>query len=114
MECAEVKRLTIRQIPANLSRALRSEARRTGQSLSQTVKNLLARGQSLFLQNTGDPPLSHQMSLQLLAHVRTRQALSLAYFDVFTLSAAVGVLLIAMVLLMRRSVAEKGAHIGAE
>ena len=42
-----MKRLTIRQIPANLSRALRSEARRTGQSLSQTVKNLLARAVGL-------------------------------------------------------------------
>jgi DHA2 family multidrug resistance protein len=38
----------------------------------------------------------------------------LAYFDVFVFSAAVGVLLMFLVLLMRRSVAEKGAHIGAE
>ncbi len=58
--------------------------------------------------------LSHQMSLQVLEHVRARQALLLSYFDVFTFSAGVGVLLILMVLLMRRSVAEKGAHIGAE
>ena len=54
------------------------------------------------------------MSLQVLEHARARQALSLAYFDVFTFSAAVGVFLVALVLLMRRSVAEKGAHVGAE
>jgi hypothetical protein len=38
----------------------------------------------------------------------------LAYFDVFSFSAAVAVLLVAFVLFMRRSVAEKGTHIDAE
>ena len=54
------------------------------------------------------------MALQALAKLRDRQAPSLAYFDVFWLSAAVSALLVFLVLLMRRSVAEKGAHIGAE
>jgi DHA2 family multidrug resistance protein len=45
--------------------------------------------------------------------VRAEQALSLAYFEVFTFSAC-GVMLTFFVLIMRRSVAEKGAHIGAE
>ena len=54
------------------------------------------------------------MALQVLEHLRARQALSLAYFDVFSFSAAFGVVLIVFVLIMRRSVAEKGAHIGAE
>ena len=49
------------------------------------------RGQAFFLQHTGDPPLSHQMTLQALERLRHRQALSLAYFDVFTFLAAVGV-----------------------
>ena len=40
--------------------------------------------------------------------------LALAYFEVFSVSAAVAVLLLGFVLLMRRSVEEKGAHIGAE
>ena len=83
-------------------------------ALNPLVKGLLARGQSLFYQHTGDPPLSREMTVRLLEQLRARQALSLAYFDVFTFSAAAGVLLVAMVLLMRRSVAEKGAHIGAE
>ncbi len=54
------------------------------------------------------------MSLQVLERARTKQALSLAYFDVFTVSAAVGALLICFVLPMRRSVAENGTHVGAE
>ena len=83
-------------------------------ALNPMVNSLLARVETFFLHHTGDPPLSHQMSLQVLEQVRTQQALSLAYFDVFTVSAAVGVLLMLVVLLMRRSVAEKGGHIGAE
>ena len=83
-------------------------------TLNPAVHELLSRAQALFLQQTGDPALSHQMALQLLQDERTRQALSLAFFDVFSLSAAVGVMLVLVVLVMRRSVAEKGAHIGAE
>ena len=81
---------------------------------NSAVNHLLARGQAFFFQHTGDAPLSHQLTLDVLEHVRARQALSLAYFDVFAFSAAFGVLLIWVVLVMRRSVAEKGAHIGAE
>jgi len=66
------------------------------------------------LQHTGDAPLLHQMALQVLDQSRDRQASSLAYFDVFSSSAAVGLLLMFTVLLMRHSVAEKGAHIGGE
>jgi len=54
------------------------------------------------------------MALGVLDQLRIQQASSLAYFDVFSLSAAVGVLLVVCVLFMRRSVAEKGVHIGAE
>ena len=83
-------------------------------ALNPAVNHLLTQGQAFFMQHTGDAPLSHQMTLQVLEHARTRQALSLAYFDVFSFSAACGVVLTFLVLLMRRSVAEKGAHIGAE
>jgi DHA2 family multidrug resistance protein len=81
---------------------------------NQPVNNLLAQGQTFFLQHTGDPPLSRRMALGVLGQVRDQQASSLAYFDVFSVSAAVAFLLIFSVLLMRRSVAEKGAHIGGE
>jgi hypothetical protein len=42
-------------------------------------------------------------------NLRQQQAASLAYFDVFWVSAVLGVLLVFLVLLMKRSVAEKGA-----
>ncbi len=83
-------------------------------SLNQPVNNLLTNGQRFFLQHNGDAVLSHQMALGVLDQTRTNQALSLAYFDVFSFCFAVGMLLVFFVLLMRRSVAEKGAHIGAE
>jgi DHA2 family multidrug resistance protein len=82
--------------------------------LSPPVNEFLSRAQKLFLQYTGDPSKSHQLAVALLEHLRAQQALSLAYFDVFAFSAAVGVVLVFLVLIMRRSVAERGAHIGAE
>jgi DHA2 family multidrug resistance protein len=83
-------------------------------ALNPAVSQFLAQGQAVFLQNTGDAPGSRQMALQALANLKNRQALSLAYFDVFWSSAALAVPLAFLVLLMRRSVAEKGAHVGAE
>jgi len=83
-------------------------------ALNPALNDFLHQAQSLFFQHTGDPSLSYRMALQLLQRLREQQALSLAYFDVFTVSAALGVVLTLVVLLMRRSVAEKGAHVGAE
>jgi DHA2 family multidrug resistance protein len=83
-------------------------------NLNRMVGDLLARGQAFFMQQTGDPPLSHRMSLGLLDQSLTQQASALAYLDVFSVLAAVGFFLASLVLLMRRSVAEKGADIGGE
>ena len=83
-------------------------------SLNRPVNNLLAQGQAFFLRHTGDAPLSHQLALGVLDQSRAQQASSLAYFDVFSVSAAVALLLALLVLLMRRSVAEKGTRIGGE
>jgi MFS transporter, DHA2 family, multidrug resistance protein len=83
-------------------------------NLSRPVNDFLKQGQTFFLRITGDPVLSHQMAVGVLNQSRDQQASSLAYFDVFAISAAVGVVLATLILLMRRSVAEKGAHIGAE
>ena len=58
--------------------------------------------------------MSMKLTLQSLENARDQQALSLAYFDVFWFSAAISALLVFLVLLMRRSVAEKGAHVAAE
>jgi len=82
--------------------------------LNPPVSNLLTQSQGFFLQHNGDASLSHQMALSVLDQSRAQQASSLAYFDVFTVSAVVGLVLVLVVLMMRRSVAEKGAHIGAE
>jgi MFS transporter, DHA2 family, multidrug resistance protein len=46
--------------------------------------------------------------------LRQQQASSLAYFDVFLLLAVVTVVLLPALPLMKRSVAEKGTHIGHE
>ena len=83
-------------------------------SLNPAVTQLAVQGQQFFLQNTGDPHLSRLMTLQVLQNARDQQALSLAYFDIFWTAAALAVCLVFLVLLMRRSVAEKGAHVAAE
>lgn len=57
---------------------------------------------------------SQQTALRALQELRDRQAAAQAYFDVFWSSAVVAGLMVFLVLLMRRSVAEKGAHVGAE
>jgi DHA2 family multidrug resistance protein len=83
-------------------------------SLNPAVTDALSNGHTFFYQQTGDGPLSNLLSLQVLANARDQQALSLSYFDIFWASAAVAVFLIFLVALMRRSVAEKGAHVAAE
>ena len=67
-----------------------------------------------FLQQTGDPSAAQQLALQTLENLRQQQASSLAYFDVFLLLAVATLAPLLAVLLMKRSVAEKGARIGAE
>jgi DHA2 family multidrug resistance protein len=82
--------------------------------LNATVANFYEQGQAFFYQQTGDPAGSQQMAYQVLADLRDQQAASLAYFDDFWLFGVLGLALIPLVLVMKRSVAEKGAHIGAE
>jgi DHA2 family multidrug resistance protein len=78
------------------------------------VSSFSEQGRAFFFQQTGDPAGSQQMALQALDNLRQQQASSLAYFDVFWVAAVVGVALIPLVLLMKRSVAEKGEHVGGE
>ena len=82
--------------------------------LNPAVNQLFARAQTFFLQQTGDAVASHQLALQALQDARNQQASALAYFDVFWAMAAIAALLVFLVPLMRRSVAEKGAHVAAE
>ncbi|MGH7132442.1 MAG: DHA2 family efflux MFS transporter permease subunit [Phycisphaerales bacterium] len=82
--------------------------------LNPAVREYLENGQAVFLQQTGDAALSQQLALKTMAQLRDQQALSLAYFDVFWMCAAVAAALVFLVMLMRKSVAAKGAHVAAE
>ena len=82
--------------------------------LNPALAEWLERGRQYFLRQTGDGPLSKLLALKSLARLREQQALSLAFFDVFVILSAVSIVLVFLVLLMRRSVAAKGAHVGAE
>ena len=127
----------LRGAAVGLFALLRNEGGSVGTSLAQTVQerrlqfhtarvnefidplnphatSFLDGAQAFFYQHTGDPAGSGLRALQRLADERDRQALSLAYFDVFWVAAILGVALAFLVLFMKRSVAEKGAHVGAE
>jgi MFS transporter, DHA2 family, multidrug resistance protein len=83
-------------------------------SFNASVVSFLDQARGVFLQQTGDPFAAQQLATQTLENLRQQQASSLAYFDVFLLLAVVTVVLVPVLLLMKRSVAEKGAHIGHE
>jgi len=83
-------------------------------SLNQAVVSFLEQARGVFLQQTSDPVAAQQLALQALENLRQQQASALAYFDVFLMLAMVTLVLVPVVLLMKRSVAEKGAHIGHE
>ena len=82
--------------------------------LNPAVNSFITQAQTGLLQVTGDPEAARLMAWQLLDNLRQQQALSLAYFDTFFVFAVVSVALIFLVLLMKRSVAAKGAHVAAE
>jgi MFS transporter, DHA2 family, multidrug resistance protein len=90
---------------------------RLGESLDSfnaNVASFLGQARGVFLQQSGDPSAAQQLAWQALENLRQQQASSLAYFDVFFLLAVVTLAPLLAVLLMKRSVAEKGAHIGQE
>jgi MFS transporter, DHA2 family, multidrug resistance protein len=78
------------------------------------VTSFLNQARAVFVQDNGDSVTSYLMAVQRLDDLRQEQALSLAYFDVFWLAAVLGVGLVPLVLLMKRTVAEKGEHVGGE
>jgi MFS transporter, DHA2 family, multidrug resistance protein len=82
--------------------------------LNPAVNSFFEQAQSSFLQLTGDPVSARQMALQSLEQLRLQQSSALAYFDSFVVFAALGGALALLVLLMKRSVAAKGAHVAAE
>ena len=82
--------------------------------LNHHVSTFLEQSEGFFLQRTGDVARSQQLAVQALDNLRQEQAASLAFFDVFWLCAVVSAGLVLLVLLMKRSVAEKGERISAE
>ncbi len=83
-------------------------------SLNPAVNSFFEQAQSYLLQLTGDPVAARQMALQLLDNLRQQQSSAFAYFDTFLVFAALSVPLVALVFMMKRSVAQKGAHTVAE
>ena len=81
------------------------------QSISVTRYLKPAGGTRWWASQTGDPSAAQQLPWQALENLRQQQASSLAYFDVFLLLAVVTLALVPVLLLMKRSVAEKGVHI---
>jgi DHA2 family multidrug resistance protein len=82
--------------------------------LNASVHSFTEQSQAFLLQQTGDPALSQELAWQALENLRQQQASSLAYFDCFWVFAMMMLALVPVVLLMKRSVAEKGARIGGE
>jgi MFS transporter, DHA2 family, multidrug resistance protein len=128
--------LAMRGAAVGLLSLLRNEGGSVGTSMAQTLQerrlqfhdlrldesldpfnpamtSFLDQAQTKFLQQTGDPVAAQQLAWQALENLRQQQASALAYFDVFWLSAVVTFALVFLVLLMKRSVAEKGAHAAA-
>jgi DHA2 family multidrug resistance protein len=81
---------------------------------SPNVVLFAQKSQAALYRLTGDPAAAKRMSVQILENLRLQQAGSLAYFDVFWVTGVISFTLVFLVLLMKRSVPEKGAHVGAE
>jgi MFS transporter, DHA2 family, multidrug resistance protein len=129
--------LHLRGAAVGLASLLRNEGGSVGTSMAQTIQerreqfhlwrtvewldpynsrvvSYLKQMSDFFFQQTGDRPGSQQRALQSLDDLRQQQASSLAYFDVFVIAAAVALALVVLVPFMKRSVAEKGEHVGGD
>jgi DHA2 family multidrug resistance protein len=82
--------------------------------LNPAVNSFVANARPVFAQVTADPVGAKQMALQALSDLRDQQASSLAYFDTFIAFAWLSFGLVVLAFLMKRAVAEKGAHVAAE
>ena len=127
--------MALRGAAVGLLSLLRNEGGSVGTSMAQTVEerrlqfhtlrldeyldpfnaaahSFIANAQALL--KTGDAALLRLLPWQEIENLRQQQASSLAYFDVFWLLTVVMLAFVPVVLLMKRSVAEKGARIGGE
>jgi hypothetical protein len=104
----------VSQIFTRPSAAAASVARHGLTPLNHHGQSFLQSAQQTFQQWTGDPSRSRLMGVVSLDQLRQQQALSLSYFDVFWIGVIVSAALVILVLLLKRSVTEKGEHISAE
>src|SRR5262249_26819282 len=90
---------------------------RLGESLdafNPAVASFLEQARGGFLHETRGPVAAPQRAVPAREKLRQQKASALAYFDIFLMLSVVTLVLVPVVLLMKRSVAEKGAHIGHE
>jgi DHA2 family multidrug resistance protein len=78
------------------------------------VQSFIEQAQARFLQQTGDPAAAQHLAWKALEKLRDLQSSALAYFDCFFLFAVAMLAVMVVVLLMKRSVAEKDVRIGGE
>jgi DHA2 family multidrug resistance protein len=78
------------------------------------ANSFLAHTRAFFVQQTPDPVAAQQFAWQQLENLRQQQASALAYFDCFWMVAVLTLAVAFSVLLMKRSVAEKGGHAASE
>jgi MFS transporter, DHA2 family, multidrug resistance protein len=129
--------MALRGAAVGLLSLLRNEGGSVGASLAQTFQerrdqfhtlrlveyldpfnaaanSFLAHARGFFLQQAADPVAARQFAWQELENLRQQQASSLAYFDSFWIIAVLTLAVAFLVLVMKRSVAEKGSHAGPE
>jgi len=82
--------------------------------LSPAATAYIERARSVLYEITGDPVLSWQLAWQRLDGLRQQQASSLAYFDCFWAFSIVCIGLLPLIPCLKRSVADKTAHLSAE
>jgi DHA2 family multidrug resistance protein len=82
--------------------------------LSPTLRDSVGEIRARFLGLTGDPARADSMAWKWVSDLRDQQALSMAYLDSFWACGVLAVAIVPLVLLMKRSVAERGAHAAAE
>jgi DHA2 family multidrug resistance protein len=81
--------------------------------LNAAANSFLSQTQAFFLPQIGDPVAARQLAWQQLENLRHQQASALSYFDSFWMIAVLTFAVAFLVLVMKRSVAEKGSHIRA-
>jgi DHA2 family multidrug resistance protein len=74
----------------------------------------VASAKGFYYTVTGDPVTSESMAISAVDQLRQQQSLLMAYFDGFYLFAVLAIMIVPLAILMKKSVAEPGTHVGAE